>query len=73
MGVSYSFEAIEKKYGQKGTDYVVEKHQERQIYERINDEIVRLNDHANLKQKEDTEFIYQEKRRLEQTFNDAKN
>lgn len=37
MGNHQSFEDIEKKYGQKGTDYVAAKYHERRIYERIND------------------------------------
>lgn len=53
MGLNQSFESIEKKYGQKGVDYIAGKHQERKIYERINDEILRLNDNANLQERED--------------------
>lgn len=45
------FEDIEKKYGQKGADYIAAKYQERRIYDRINDEIARLNDHANLQER----------------------
>lgn len=48
MGNNQGFEHIEKRYGQKGVDYIISKYQERRIYEKINDEIVRLNQHANL-------------------------
>lgn len=58
MGGNQSFEHIEKKYGQKGTDYIAAKYQERKIYERINDEIQRLVDHANLQETGDIEFIH---------------
>jgi len=37
MGNLQSFEDIEKKYGQRGIDYVAAKYHERRIYERIND------------------------------------
>lgn len=47
MGNNHSFEDIEKKYGQKGIDYVASKHQERGIYSKIGDEINKLNNHAN--------------------------
>jgi len=53
MGGNQSFEHIEAKNGQKGTDYIVAKYRERKIYERINDEITKLNDHANLQESED--------------------
>jgi hypothetical protein len=45
------FEDIEKKYGQKGADYIAAKYQERKIYERINDEIARLNGNADLQER----------------------
>ena len=42
MGQTSSFTSIEKKYHKEGIDYVVEKHHERMVYDRINDETIRL-------------------------------
>lgn len=64
MGNNHSFEDIEKKYGQKGVDYIASKHQERGIYSKIGDEINKLNNQANTQEHDDLEFLSQEKRRL---------
>jgi len=68
MGNNQSFESIEKKYGDKGVEYVVGKYQERKIYETINDEIARLNVNADLQEKDDLEFLRQQKARLDQAL-----
>jgi hypothetical protein len=46
MGNSQSFQDIEKKYGQKGIDYVAGKCQERRIYSKIGASINNLKNQA---------------------------
>jgi len=41
---------LKKKHRNGGINYVVSKHHERKIYDRINDEIKLLKDHANLQE-----------------------
>ena len=64
MGNNHSFDEIEKKYGQKGIDYVASKYQERRIYSKIGDEINKLNNQTSIQEHDDLEFLSQEKRRL---------
>ena len=60
MGGAHStFVEIEKKYGSQGVDYIAQKRTERIFYERSRDELQRINDHVNLQENEDLEWINQ--------------
>lgn len=64
---------IERKYGNPAIDYIIGRHNERLAYTQTRDELQRIIDHANLQEREDIEWINQEKRLLDQTLEDAKN
>ena len=66
------FTEIERKRGRQAVDYITYKAQQRAAYQNTRDEVQRLYDHANLQEKEDIEFLNQEKRKLEKSFQEAK-
>jgi hypothetical protein len=66
------FTEIETKRGRPAVDYIIYKAQQRIAVQNTRDEVQRLYDHANLQEREDIEFLNQEKRKLEKSFQAAK-
>lgn len=67
------FALIEQKYGAPAIDYIARKHFERTAFAQTRDETQRILDHAELQEREDLEWIDQERRLLDQAMDEAKN